>query len=824
MGENVGALPLHLCAAGYPAALVPIRLNGCLVEALVDTGASISVVTMTTIHTVKGDVSRCKANVTLADGHRTEITGEARLSFRLGPLSGTHGFAVLASASNDVILGCDFIGKHGLRPNIAAGCVEFEDGSKPMKFLPSPEMPRVANLTNEVPIISLGEELTEEQRRVLKAVIPEDAFATEARPFGVAKGFMCSIPTGDAYPVRQNPRRVSPGEREVVREQVRNMLAMGAIQPSRSPWASPIVLVAKKDGSCRFCVDYRRVNDITIKDRFPLPQIADMLGVLGGARYFASLDAASGYWQVPMHPDSIEKTAFTCSEGLFEWRVMPFGLCNAPAVYQRMMQEVLSDLLWHSCVVYIDDILVFGDTFDQFVTRTGVVLQRLMERGILLKPSKCWFGRKKVEFLGYVVSGEGVHADPKKTHKIRNFPRPTNPKEVRTFIGMASYYRRFIRDFGTVSAPLVKLTEHDAEWNWSEAQEEAFNKVRNAIADDAVQAHPDYAKPFLVDTDASDIGLGAVLSQVNDAGAERIVMIESRKLNPSEAKWHIREKEALAIIWALEKFRPFLFGAKTTIRTDHSSLTWLLNAKSGRLSRWALRLAEFSPLNIVHRSGKSHGNADAFTRVFAGSDAVPDNATIATMVTSPLVLPAQKEMMAQQATDPTCQTLRQKGCVMRDGLVGLGDKNRWRPVQPKAMFLDLAKQWHASPLGAHLGARKTLSQLSRHFVIPGKVHLKAVIEGCLACKQRKAVKQKIGHMASRPPSTPWRTVAMDYAGPFDVSDSGNQYVLVITDQFTKWVELVASPTQKAMDVVRAFYERIICRWGCPLQVLSDNVV
>lgn len=295
------------------------------------------------------------------------------------------------------------------------------------------------------------------------------------------------------------------------------------------------------------------LNDITKKDQYPLPRIADMLSALSGMKWFSSLDAASGYWQIPVEERDIPKTAFLSTEGLFEWTVMPFGLCNAPATYQRMMQDILGSLIWTECLVYLDDVLVFGRTFDEHQERLHRVVHRLFDAGLLLKAKKCMFGARSTTFLGHVVSSEGIGPDPKKVEKIKNFPIPRNPKELRSFLGLGSYYRRYIKDFGRIAVPLHKLTEKDATFTWAKEHKAAFQQIRDGISQAVVQGHPDFSKPFIVDADASEIGAGCILSQRDKEGREVPILMDSRKFTAAESKWHIREKEALGIIYALEQ-------------------------------------------------------------------------------------------------------------------------------------------------------------------------------------------------------------------------------------------------------------------------------
>ena len=803
------------------SAQVALRIAGHYVAALVDTGATKSVVLQSWLRRVPKVITIADPqSFQTAGGNKVSSPGRAALPVTLGPITLTHPFVIFPRSSHQVILGWDFLVAARITARPAEGIVEISGSRTRVPFLPEAMPPTVCAI-EKAPKLQINGHLIQAERDALLRIIKPCYFATEDIPFGRARGVSHHIDTQTNRPINQGLRRTSPNERTMVQEEVAKMLACGAIRPSSSPWASPIVLVRKKDGSTRFCIDFRRVNDLTVKDVFPLPRISDMLAALSGATVFSSLDAASGYWQIPMEESSIPKTAFICSEGLYEWLVMPFGLCNAPATFQRVMQNVLAGLLWTECFVYIDDVLVFGRTLAEHNYRLERVLRRMAEHGLLLKASKCKFAERKVEFLGHVVSGDGVQPDPKKVDKLSSFPRPATPKQVRAFLGLGSYYRRFIKDFATLAAPLHRLTCHDVEWEWTDKCEQAFHHIKVGLHADAVQAHPDFLKPFLVDTDASEIGMACILSQCDDQGREKIVLVDSRKFSPAESRWHIREKEALGIVWALEKFRPFLLGTKFVVRTDHSSLEWLFKAKSGRLCRWAILLSEYAPFEIKHRSGTKHSNVDAFTRVFAVSETMPDRAFISAIAP---FLPRTSELKEAQEKDKACQKLlgMGKSCV-RDGVVGLGKRHRWRPVLPDSMLEDVTKAWHENALGGHLGARKLLSTMSRHFVVIGGTEkVKAAVKGCLACMQRKPPKQRLGLMASSPPSAPWHTVAMDFAGPYPPSRRGNAYVLVFVDQFTKWVEMVPTRDQTAITVVRAFYERILCRVGCPVRLLSDN--
>ncbi|KRZ67383.1 Retrovirus-related Pol polyprotein from transposon 17.6 [Trichinella papuae] len=378
-----------------------------------------------------------------------------------------------------------------------------------------------------------------------------------------------------AQEVAELGRRAGVSERDLRWGNVEGSLpgdpAAGTADPRRSskaghqdnpggasgPWSSPVVLVRKKDGSPRFCVDYRRLNAVTRADAQPIPRIDDTLDALAGAKWFSTLDLVSGYWQVEVAEEDREKTAFSTLLGLFQFRVMPFGLCNAPATFQRLMEKALRGLTWKTCFVYLDDIIVFGKTEEEHLERLEGVLSRLQSVGLKIKPEKCQLMRQSVHYLGHVVTQHGVGTDPEKTAAVQKWPTPRCVREVRQFLGLASYYRRFVRNFAGVANPLHALTKKGEKWHWGPKEEEAFTRLKEALVSPPILGHPDFDLTFLLDVDASEDAVGAVLSQQGGQNPPAV-----RSHGPNGATQH---------------FRPYLYGRRFTARTDHNSFRWLRN-------------------------------------------------------------------------------------------------------------------------------------------------------------------------------------------------------------------------------------------------------
>ena len=388
----------------------------------------------------------------------------------------------------------------------------------------------------------------------------------------------------------------------------------GIIERSTSPWASPVVLVKKKSGDWRFCLDYRLLNNTCYKDAYPLPRIDDCLDAVRGSSWFSTLDLASGYWQVSVHPDDREKTAFVTMQGLYQFKVMPFGLANAPATFERLMERVLAGLQWEICLVYLDDIMVFAQNFEEHMSRLSLVLDRVRQAGLKISPKKCDLFKKEVAFLGHIVGNEGISTDPKKIEAVSEWPRPKNATEVRSFLGLCSYYRKFVKGFADIAKSLHKLTGNDSEFHWTEDCEKAFTNLKERLTTAPILGFPLDETPFILDTDASGLAIGSVLSQLVE-GQERVVAYYSRTLSDPERNYCVTQRELLAVVMSLKHFHHYLYGRPVVIRTDHGALKWLTNFKrpEGQLARW-LEVVNTYNFTIQHRPGRQHNNADALSR------------------------------------------------------------------------------------------------------------------------------------------------------------------------------------------------------------------
>ena len=448
---------------------------------------------------------------------------------------------------------------------------------------------------------SLGDSGRQSLRDLLHSY--EHVFPAPGEPVtGRSKSVQHEIETNEARPVRCGPRRLAPAGLRREQDCVREMLTGGQIEPSDSPCASPVVLVTKKDGSTRFCVDYRWLNSLTVKDAYLLPRIDDSLRLLGNQQWFSTMDLASGDWQVAMSPEAKRKAAFVTNEGLFQFRVMPFGLCNAPATFERLMDRVLCGMRWSRCLVYLDDVISFGKTVPEAIVRLEEVLARLSDFGLQLKAKKCTFMQMEVGFLGHIVGRTGLACDPEKLSAVRNWHEPNRVKAVRQFVGFVGYYRRFVKKFVELADPLVSLTRKGVPFVWG------------SLLSAPILGFPTEEDRFVLDTDASLFAIGGVLSQIQNE-EEVVIAYASRSLRISQRRYCTTRREMLAAVVMCTHFRSYLRGSQFTLRTDHSSLRWLQKFKNedGMLARWYLLLGQFS-VTFEYRPGSLHTNADGMSR------------------------------------------------------------------------------------------------------------------------------------------------------------------------------------------------------------------
>jgi hypothetical protein len=478
-------------------------------------------------------------------------------------------------------------------------------------IVPTPSLKQTENISS----VSFAPELSKKRLSDVKKVLYKNSEVFSDRP-GNTKLATCSIPTGNNEPTRVNQYPLPHSKQKIINDEVSKMLEYGVIEKAKSPYNAPVVLVAKKDGSTRFCVDYRKLNATTEFDAEPMPNAQEIFAKVHDAKFFSKFDLSKGYWQIPVAEEDKKKTAFSTADGQYQWTRMPFGLKNAGAVFNRMMRKLLSPLGRNDTFNFVDDVLIASDTWEDHLEAIGAVLERLKEHGLTAKPSKCFFGYNSMDFLGHELTQGELRPDDDKLSKLREAKRPQTKREVRSFLGLAGYYRHFIPNFSDVALPLTEKTKKGQPETvvWDERAEQSFTQLRGALTEKPVLRLADPTKGYTLRTDASDTGMGAVLLQDHD-GLLHPVAYASRKFNQAQRNYSTVEKEGLAVVWACCHFQQNLYGKQFYIESDHRPLSILLRNKpaNGRLLRWALILQDFDYV-LKYIPGRDNHGADFMSR------------------------------------------------------------------------------------------------------------------------------------------------------------------------------------------------------------------
>ena len=739
--------------------------------------------------------------------------------------------------------------------------------------------------------------LTGEQAKDLEGMLCKygGVFAEHDMDLGSFSAVKHKIDTGDARPIKQRPRRTPLAFEGEEREHLQKLLDAGIISRGASEWASPTVLVRKKDGGVRYCIDMRGVNSVTIKDRFPLPRISECIDALGGCEYFSCLDMANGYYQIKMDEEDRDKTAFVTKYGQFLFNRMPFGLSNAPGTFSRALGLVLRGLSWACVVSFLDDLVVLGKGFEDHMVNLGKVFGRFQQFGLKLKPKKCELLQREILFLGHRVSREGVQPSASKVEQVREWVAPNNKRELEGFLGLVNFYREYIKDFAHVAAPLHRLTGSKVKFQWGEEEGHAFQALKEKITEAPCLVFPREGGGFILDTDASDRAVGAVLSQVQE-GRERVVGYGSFVLNAAQRNYCVTRRELLAIVVFTKHFRHYLLGGKFKVRTDHSSLIWLMKFKNieGQLARWIEELQTYD-MEVEFRPGREHGNADGLSRIPMKHRLCRDykpgveleqlpcgGCKFCTRIQEkwgafeeevddvvPLAIRAVEvgggekgwvegftceDLKRMQEEDQEIATIlgwRKAGCepdkgelmlsspgvkywwTFRDNLrirngvlmyAWKGGGGRLLLVAPKELKVVILDFCHSSGGAGHFGVEKTKLK-----VLEGSIWHKLRdsceewVGGCAICnRQKKGDRKNRGRQQLFHAGYPLERVHIDIMGPLITTGNGNKYVLVIVDQFTKWVEAYPVKDQQAETVAKVVVREFIGRYGCPMEIHTDQ--
>ena len=697
-------------------------------------------------------------------------------------------------------------------------------------------------------------DLTDSQRSALFAVLKKHSSMFDGH-VGHTSLVTHQIDTGDHPPIRQAPRRIPPHLKEQVREQLDQLVKDGILEKSDGSWASPICLVKKKSGEIRICADMRKLNASTRLPAFPIPRIDDTLDALSGSSLYCVLDMNAAYHQISIDPADRDKATITTPLGNYRYKRLCFGLSSAPFTCCRLLNIVLGDMPSESCLHYFDDIIVHGKSFTEVLKSLDETLFRLRAAGLTLNISKCQFFRKEVKFLGHVISGQGMATDPEKVRKVTDWPQPRTAKDLSSFLGLCSYFRKYVQNFAAIAAPLFRLTNKDVRFQWSPEAEEAFTSLKKALTDAPVISFPrfgDGAGKFFLDCDASDQGIGAVLLQEQD-GVERVIAYGSHRLSKSQKNYSTTKKELLACVVFVQEFSHYLRGREFTLRTDHSSLQWLYNFKnpSGMLARWLEILGNFQ-FQIVYRPGAQHTAADGLSRRPPKVEDVgcqTDSCRHISASNWPLSYiqseQGKDEVLAELSrllVAGTCPSRHAVSSAVKpwlrhwsrlrllDGVIFKVYRSRpqapesLQVVIPSELVAGVLTSLHAGPCGGHFGHDKLFKQAqSRFFWLGMYADVEKFCQQCDRCVGRNAPnpapRAAMGELYA---SEPWEVVSIDFMTDLPTTERGNKHLLVVCDHFTRWVEVFPLPNMLAVTVAETLASHVFSRFGCPKRLHSDR--
>ena len=673
----------------------------------------------------------------------------------------------------------------------------------------------------DVPTVDVSNpHVTEDQKQQIMALIHEYDALWRGGSRGKAVELEHRIRLTTQQPIVSRPRPITPEQKRIIKKEVDKMLAEGVIRPSNSPYASNVVLAMKKTADWRFCINYRPLNKVTISDKYPLPRIADLVRSVRGSRFFAALDLKAGYWQIPMEKQSIKYTAFRCFLGLYEFLVMPFGLANAPATFQRMVDFLFGDLRFDGVLCYIDDILVHAPSFDRFLQLLRIVFDRLRAAGLTLNLPKSSFLPTTLKYLGQLITDGKLVPDPQKVAALRRIKRPTNLNEVRSLLGFLGYYHSFIPRYADILTPvfaLLRQQKNSKKGNkttlieWTDAHQAAVEQAVTDLSTSVLEIPAEYDE-FMIETDASGYAIAAVLSVKNNNGWKPVEFY-SKTLSKCQQNWPTREREAFAIVAALQKFDCYIRSRPFSLYTDHESLKWMLESQKGKISRWASLMAEYD-MTIYYKKGKDLQHIDFLSR-FIDAEPEPFLADRMCFFTSVHPIPALPDIIKSQQAEPTPTTTgftQKNGVIYYHGLVYV----------PSAIRTNIIAACHSIPPFHHPGIKKTKSIIMRVFNWPG-LHLDVVhyLSSCLYCRRCRSGRERLqGLFTTHPIPGAFDTTYMDFwQCTYDMQP---HILLTLIDQHTKWCECIEIYDKNAPTVATNLLQSWIYRFGVPRVLMSDQ--
>lgn len=805
------------------------------IAGLLDSGANVSVVGKKGIELLERlNISILPSqlkNIFTVDGTERSIQGVVDLPIKIGNTVQIISALVVPSLPLFFIFGSDFCNLFKIRIDFKNNVWDIQSDFSKSKIVTSVDS---QNSLNNFYLYCL-EELTFMQRNQMKEVIDSFQEVSSETRLGRTDKIIMNIDTGNAKPFKERQYNMSPYMLKIMNKELDEMLKLGVVEPSHSPWNSPVLLVKKATGEYRFCFDGRRLNEITKHDSYPLPRIDRILNLLRDAKFISSIDLRKSFWQIPLDDSSKEKTAFSVpGRGLFHFNTVPFGLVNAAQTQQRLVDALFGPRFEPHIFTYLDDIIVTSSTFEEHCSLLYEIIKVLKDANLTVNLNKCHFFKTSIKYLGFVVDRQGLRTDPDKVSVIVNYPRPVTSTDIKRFIGLCSWFRRFIKDFSTLMAPincLLKGKKKRQPIQWTAEAESAFVKVKNALVSAPILTSPDFDKQFTIQCDASDVGVGGVLTQEID-GQERVIAYASRSLSRAERNYSVTERELLSLIFLLEKFRPYVEGTVFKVITDHSSLLWINRLKDpcGRLARWSVRLRQHN-FTIVHRKGAQNVVPDFLSRIPSVDPESESSNEVCLVDIEPVetdkwYISHRDNVLQHPSSYPQWKV--ENGLIYKlipSKLFISSNNVEWKLVVPKSQRLLVMRESHNPPVCAHFGFYKTLSRIQQHYYWPRMRHdVLKFVRSCKVCQSQKLSNTyQLGLMgAEKSVKYPFQVIAVDIMGPFPRSPRGFAYLLVVADFFTKYTLLCPLRSATAGNIVKFVESSVFLIHGVPQIVICDN--
>lgn len=805
----------------------PLQLDGTTTTALIDTGAEVTVAVEELAKKLKWKLSPSKKEIVGADKKPLIVKGQytTLVSLTLQGIrrSVKHVVFVVEKLAENFILGSDLIRIMSIRIDLANDNLDYGPLVKlnEVNNITSQDRDYI-NLPNSKEKVGISNTIAEHQKSQLTKLIINHAIAFSLNgEIGCAVGVEHDIElSAKAEPVVEPMRRRAPIHEAEIQKQVRDLLKAGIIEESRSPWASAVVLVKKKTGDLRMCIDYRKLNAVTKKNAYPLPHIQTCLDNLAGKRYFTTFDFCSGYLQIPMSERAKELSAFRTAKGHYQYLRMSFGLCNAPMTFQKLMNEMLMFDQRLQVQVYLDDVCLATRTWEEHIEQLDIIFNIFRNNNLKLKASKCEFAMEKLIFLGHEISADGLRQDPNKLSAISRMPSPIDVSGVRRVVGCFSYYRRFVQRFSELAEPLIRLTRKNVKFVWGGDEQKAFDALKTALVNSSQLAVFNNVDPIMLKTDASSKGIAGMLFQQHN-GEWRLIACCSRRINASESKYGPTDLEGLAVVYAIQKFRPYLLGNPFQLVVDHCALC-VLKIKlptSPRIHRWAIILSEFN-FEVVYTKGARHLDVDCLSR--APVDDETDNYLEARIMYT--VVPVDTDQWDQSYEDEESKEIiakavrKEENLDVKDGLIFKDDKL----FVPFAKRKDVLKAAHADSSG-HGGIKVTMAKLNDCWWPSMHQDAENFVRTCNICQLRKADKSgPKGTMQHFNANEPFEVLSLDTMGPMSNETlNNNKYIIVAVDVFTRFVEAKPLKTVAASEA-NTFILELFGRFGAPKIVITDR--